>query len=43
LKMQPSFFDQLRFNTSWAHELFSRDLVLAKVAEAEALLQLLEG
>jgi hypothetical protein len=43
LKMQPSFFDRLRFNTSWARELFSRELVAAKVAEAEALLRLLEG
>ena len=43
LKMQPSFFDGLRFNTSWAQELFSRELVAAKVAEAEALLRLLEG
>jgi len=43
LKMQPSFFNRLRFNTSWARELFSRELVAAKVAEAEALLRLLEG
>jgi hypothetical protein len=43
LKMQPSFFDRLRFNTSWARELFSCELVAAKVAEAEALLRLLEG
>jgi hypothetical protein len=42
LKMQPSFFDRLRFSTSWARELFSPGLVLAKVAEAEALLRLLE-
>jgi hypothetical protein len=42
LKMQPSFFGRLRFNTSWALELFSRELVEAKVAEAEALIRLLE-
>jgi hypothetical protein len=42
LKMQPSFFDRLRFNTSWARELFSRELVEAKIAEAEALIRLLE-
>lgn len=42
LKMQPSFFHRLRFNTSWALEVFPRGLVEAKVAEAEALLRLLK-
>jgi hypothetical protein len=41
LKAQPAFLAALRFNTQWARELFPRELIDTKIAEAEALLRLL--
>lgn len=42
LRAQRSFLDALVFETRWARELFPPHLVAAKIAEAEALVRLLE-
>lgn len=42
LKAQASFLANLPFNTEWARQLFPRELVRAKIEEAEKLLKLLE-
>src|SRR5437762_6237378 len=43
LKVQSSFLTSLRFNTPWAQQLFPRELIDAKITEAEKLLRLLEA
>jgi hypothetical protein len=43
LREQPSFLGALAFRTKWARQLFPRELVEAKIGEAEALARLLEA
>jgi hypothetical protein len=41
LKAQPTFLDDLRFNTEWAQQLFPRELIEQKIEEAQKLLRFL--
>jgi hypothetical protein len=43
LRAQRNFLGTLSFNTEWARRLFPRELVEAKIEEAEELLRLLEA
>jgi hypothetical protein len=42
LKMQASFFKDLKFTTTWARELFPQDVLEAKIQEAQDLVRILE-
>lgn len=43
LKMQHGFLSSLKLRTEWARQLFPQELIDAKIAEAQALLKILEG
>lgn len=43
LKMQQGFLSGLKLRTEWARQLFPQEVVEAKIAEAQALLKIVEG